>query len=280
MWFILALLSSLANGLTGFVFKMNAMNKSSTEGLLWGFYLSGTVAFVIFVVLTNSFHLSWENIVAGIIIGFASAIGNLLFSKAIETGPAGLTMMISYSHVIFIIIISLFYYGENLTRLDLAGVLLLLISILLLPFDPNQKLRIHYRRWYLFIGTTCILFFIRNGGLKITEEMHLTNFTILLIAYLFGFVWFSAHLLLKRTSILKVDRTRILGLIAGILSFCAFQTYASAIASGPASIVSPIFTASGIIVTLLSFWIYKERLSIFQNISLFLLFIAIILLLV
>jgi hypothetical protein len=59
------------------------------------------------------------------------------------------------------------------------------------PFDPNQKLRIQDKRWYLFVGVTFIGFFIRNGGLKITEEMHLNNNPIIFISYLFGLVWFS-----------------------------------------------------------------------------------------
>jgi uncharacterized membrane protein len=277
MWFVLALLSSLSNGLCAFSIKINAMKKGTSEGLFWGFYLCGSISSLTFVLLTNNLQLSWEVIAAGLIIGFPTAIGNLLYSKAVQTGPAGLTAMIAHSNVVLIVLMSYFFYEEKITWLQLVGISLLMIAIPLLQIDPNQKLRIHHRIWYVFIGITFFLFFVKYGGFKVTEEMHLNNPTILLITFLVGFSWFSLHLIIKRKDYPTGSNKGILwGLVAGILAFFANQAYITALSSGPASIISPIVSTNGVIVAILSYLVYKERLSIFQFISFCLLLIGII----
>lgn len=277
MWIILALLSSLFNGLNAFVFKVNTVKKGSFESLLLGFYLAGTFGFLIVSCVTNAYHFSLNIIIAGIVIGLASGLSNLLYSKAIQVGPVGLTTMAAYSHVVLIIIISLYYYGERLTNFELIGVLFILISIFILPFDPNQALRIHNRQWYLLISIIFLLFFIRTGGLKITEEMKINNTSVLLISYFVSLIYFSIQRLISKIKYTDSKRRTgmLLGLMSGALSFGAFQTYTFALVKGPASIISPIFTASSIIVVLLSLWVYNERPSLFQNLAFCLLFMGI-----
>jgi uncharacterized membrane protein len=211
------------------------------------------------------------------IIGLAATLGNFLYSRSVYIGPAGLTATVSHSHVILIVLMSVFFYSENINWLEGIAILFIIVAVILLPFDPNQKLRIQNKRWYLYVGITFIGFFIRNGGLKITEEMNLNNSLIIFLSYVFGLAWFSITLLLKRKESKESNTTGIMpGLFAGILSFGMMQTLAVALTMGPASIISPIASANGVIVALLSFFIYKERFSHFQLISFCLLLIGII----
>ncbi|MXQ55975.1 EamA family transporter [Shimazuella alba] len=217
---------------------------------------------------TQSWQWNWQILAAGCIIGLATTLGNLLYSKAIYIGPAGLTATVTHSHVILIVLMSVFLYSENLNWLEAIAILFIIFAVLLLPFDPNQKLRIQDKRWYLFVGVTFIGFFIRNGGLKITEEMHLNNNPIIFISYLFGLVWFSTSFFFN----LHIQKNHTekgisYGLVAGILSFGMMQTLAAALMIGPASIISPIASANGLIVAILSYLIYKEKFSKFQFVS-------------
>lgn len=275
MWFILALGSFLFNGICAFCFKINSMRNGTSDGLLWGFYLTGTLSFITFIWLTHPIQLNQSTLLAGIIMGIALAIGNMMYNKSVQIGPAGLASMVAHSHVVLVVFMSIIYYGEKISWLEIIGILILLIGVILLPFDPNQELRIKNRVWYLFMIICFFLFFVRYGGLKITEEMKLDNTAILFITYLFGFCWFSISLLLKKNVTKSNHSTGVwIGLLAGILSFGAMQTYASALTIGPASIISPITSSHGAIVALLSYWIYKERLSKFQIISFCLLLIG------
>jgi uncharacterized membrane protein len=277
MWLYLAFLSFLFNGLCAFCYKINAMKKGSTEGLLFGFFLTGSLGSILFTWYTHAWQWNSSILIAGIIIGFGVSIGNFLYSKAVQIGPAGLTAMISHSNVVLIIFMSLLIYEERLSLLESIAVVLLILAVLLLPFDPNQTLRIQNRMWYLFVGIAFLCFFVRNGGVKITEEMQLNNASIILLSYLFGFGWYTAILLFNKKNRSPATKIGIpIGLLAGLCSFITMQTFASALSIGPASIISPIASANGVIVALLAYFVYKERFSKFQIISFCLLLIGII----
>ncbi|MCR8842680.1 DMT family transporter [Paenibacillus sp. SC116] len=279
MWYTLALLSSLTFGLGGFMMKVSSSKRGSTAHLLWGLYLSGTICFFTWVLLTDSWLLNMEVILAGLIIGFGTAIGNLLFMFALEHGPASLTSPVVNSNVIFTIGLSMVWYGEELAFFEWLGVSMLVFAVLLLPIDPNEKLRIRSLTWYLLVIAAMFLFFLRNGGLKVTEELHLPNAMILFISYFFALIWFSIEIIRRKNKDVACERRKIgirWGLGSGIFSFLGMQIYAIAVANGPASIVAPIFSTNSLVVALLSIWIYKERLSKLQAISLIVLFVGLV----
>ncbi|QDZ76821.1 DMT family transporter [Bacillus cereus] len=279
MWYILALISSLAFGLGSFMMKVSSFKRGSTAHLLWGLYLSGMIFFFAWVLVTDSWVLNLQVILAGLIISFGTAMGNLLFMIALNHGPASLTSPVVNSNVIFTIGLSMLLYGEKLAFFEWIGVSLLVLAVLILPIDPDEKLRIRSLKWYMLVLTATFLFFLRNGGLKVTEELHLPSAMVLLISYFFAFLWFSIEIFRNKNSNLTiaVRRTGIYwGLGSGVFSFVGMQIYAIAVAKGPASIVAPIFSTNSLVVAVLSIWIYKERISKLQTISLIILFLGLI----
>lgn len=279
MWYMLALLSSISFGLGSFLMKVSSAKRGSTVHLLWGLYLTGTICFLLWVLYTDSWILNLQVVLAGIIIGFGTAMGNWLFMSALDHGPASLTSPVVNSNVIFTIALSMMWYKEELSLFEWIGVSLLVLAVLLLPIDPDEKFRIRNLKWYGLVFTATFLFFLRNGGLKVTEEMQLPSAMILFIGYIFALVWFSIEIFRNKsihlTNLEKSTGIR-WGLGSGIFSFAGMQIYATAVAEGPASIVAPIFSTNSLVVALLSIWIYKERLSQLQTISLIVLFIGLI----
>ncbi|MBA4544467.1 MULTISPECIES: EamA family transporter [Thermoactinomyces] len=279
MWFILALISSVTFGLAGFMMKASSAQRGSTNHLLWGLYCTGTLGFLWWMVYTGAVSFSLKTILAGIVIGWGSAWGNLLFMKALETGPASLTSPLVNVNIVLTVAMSLLLYGEELSLYESAGVLLLIAAVSILPIDPNESLRIRNIRWYALVLMATVLFFLRNGGLKITEEWHLPNAAVLFVSYAFGLVWFTAEIFRKRSALDKpAVRTGLRwGLMSGIFSFAGMQVYAIALESGPASIVAPIFATNSLVVALLSILVFRERLSTVQILTLILLFVGLIL---
>ncbi|WP_256436396.1 MULTISPECIES: EamA family transporter [unclassified Brevibacillus] len=276
---MLALFSSITFGLGSFMMKVCSANRGSTVHLLWGLYLTGTLCFFAWVQYTDGWMFTLQVLLAGLIIGVGTSTGNLLFMHALKIGPASLTSPVVNSNVIFTIGLSLLFYGESLSLPQWIGVTLLVLAVMILPIDPDENLRIRSMKWYLLVVGATFLFFLRNGGLKVTEEMHLPNAMILLIGYFFGFILFSIEILRKKHVEMPRTHKQIgvrWGLGSGIFSFAGMQIYAVAVANGPASIVSPIFSTNSLVVALLSIWIYKERLSFLQTISLILLFVGLI----
>lgn len=191
--------------------------------------------------------------------------------KALDYGPASLTSPVTNGNILFIVGLSVLYYGEQLSLNEWIGTCLLILAMMLLPIDPNEQLRIRHHSWYFLVIAAMFLFFLRNGGLKITEEMNLPNVMILFVGYFFGFIWFS--LKAKHPKHLSTTKSakRIglyWGIGSGLFSFAGMQMYALALEEGPASIVSPIFATNSLVVAILSIWIFRERLSIIQTLSL------------
>ncbi|MGA9172384.1 MAG: DMT family transporter [Thermoactinomyces sp.] len=279
MWFVFAILSSVAFGLAGFMMKASSAQRGSTDHLLWGLYCTGTLGFLWWMFHTGADLFSIKAILAGIVIGLGSAWGNLLFMKALDVGPASLTSPLVNINIVLTVAMSLLIYGEKINLYESIGVLLLMIAVSILPIDPNESLRIRDLRWYLLVLMATVLFFLRNGGLKITEEWRLQNVTVLFVSYAFGFIWFTVEILRKRSAFSKpaVKTGLAWGLMSGIFSFAGMQIYAIALESGPASIVAPIFATNSLVVALLSILIYRERLSIVQSFTLILLFVGLVL---
>ncbi|MFB4164487.1 EamA family transporter [Alteribacillus sp. JSM 102045] len=266
MWFVLALASSIVFGLSSFFMKYNSFRKWPLHPFLTGLYISGTFSFTAAAILEGTLSVTGSLLAAGLMVGAGSTFGNVLYMKALEYGPASLTSPLVNTNILFIVLMSVLLYAEALTFMESIGIVLILASISLLPLDPKERLTIPNRIWYVFVILAMILFFLRNGGLKITEETGFENTPILLYAYLFGTLW-SAVMWGKRRKVVEGDKTGrafIWGLGTGIFSFGGMQLYALALLSGPASIVSPLFATHALLVALLSFLYLKERITVMQ----------------
>lgn len=273
-WFLPALASALIFGLSGFMMKYGSARGASSAHLLCGLYVSGTAGFFILALTQDQLDLNPALLVSGLIVGIGSTFGNYFFMRSLSFGPASLTAPIVNANVVFIVLMSVFYYGETITVLEIVGITLLLICICILPIDPQESISVHHKIWYLFVSLATVLFFLRNGGLKITEEMALNNTLVLFYGYLFGLLWSIGQMAWERQKTRTPSgagprRTGwISGLIAGLFSFSGMQIYAYALTVGPASLVSPIFSVYGLVIALLSMWWFSERLSIIQILSL------------
>ena len=285
MWLTYAIVSAIIMGLGSFIITVGTKRKQSISYMFTGLYLSGAIGFCAFIQMQQQWAISSELLIAGVCIGLGSVFSNVFFSKAILQGPASLTGPLSNLNIIFVILLSILLFGETLGVTEIIAVALLLISSMLLPFDPNESLSIKNKRWYLFITLTILFMFVLNAGLKVTQSIGLNNTLVLFYAYCFSLISFALNSAKSyfvsrqpmNDSLLKANKKWMLssfsiGLFAGIFSFAAMQTYTYALDIGPASIVVPIFASRGILVMFLCQWFFKEKMSPFQKLSMTCLF--------
>ncbi|MEW9700748.1 EamA family transporter [Paenibacillus sp. SI8] len=287
MWFIVAVGSAVLFGLTGFFMKVSQMRKGSTPHLLLGLYLTGTLGFAVNSLLESSFHLGdWRLWLGGLIIGIGSGWGNLVFMKALDNGPASLTAPLMNLNIVLVILMSVWFYGETIQGIEVGGVVLLLASAVLVSIRLKEPLTIKEKKWFGLVALGGLLFFFRNGGLKVTAELGLANTPILCYSYLLSAIWFAFAAAKTQQSpaqpdtIVTSDAARRTGLLWGLLSGCfsygGLQLYSAALQMGPGSIVAPIFSTYGLVVVVGSVLVYKEKLTILQGLALALLFAGLI----
>ncbi|MBB3108388.1 drug/metabolite transporter (DMT)-like permease [Paenibacillus phyllosphaerae] len=298
MWFTEAVVSALLFGLAGWWMKVSQMRGGHTAFMLLGLYISGTIGFGIHATVEGTLldALGDPRVwIAGVWIGIGSAMGNAWFMKALDYGPASLTSPLTNMNIVLVIMLGTFVYGEPFSSMEVTGVLLLLCAIVLVSVRTNEKLSIRSIRWYGYVAASILLFAVRNGGLKVTEELGLSNAAVLFVAYAISIAWFGVLAAREWTAIQSVGplrpslpavaarttrtpaRTGLrLGLAAGVFSYGGLQLYALSLQDGQANIAAPIFAANGLVVAIGSIILFKERLSKLQTAAFLLLFVGLI----
>ena len=265
-WFVATLLGALFFGTGGFLMRISNQMEQAPRVILTGLYITGTAAFLIHAINTQSLIVTLPYVLIGIAIGLGSVWGNVFFIRSFEYGPTSLTGVIINTNVVFVALMSVLLFDELLEIKDVIAVIMLIVSVSLLAFDPNEDLAIRDRRWYIVTILAMVCFFARTGGLKITDEFSYNNTAILIYAYIAGLGW--ALFGMARQPFLQAFRTqpRIWwafagGLLAGLCSFGGIQLYAVAIETGPASIIAPVFATNALVLTLWVVIVLGERLS-------------------
>ncbi|WP_397599970.1 EamA family transporter [Silvanigrella sp.] len=293
MWIVLAIFSSIIFGIASVLMKSATIKKCPDQYILFGLYFSGSLFFLYQSFSVIDFIYSYHVFLWSVLIALGSFFGNWFVIKALELGPASLTAPMLNLNLPFIILMSVFIYGEELNLIKILIILTLFIAIIIVKIDPNENLVIKNKNWFICVILGSTFLFLREGGLKITQELNINNTQILLYSYFLclifsGVILFKKeikNLNLKSDTSNKIEFKKLLlqmkkennlngiyyGLITGICSGLGLYLYSKALLTGPTSLVALIFSARSLIIVLLSYFLHKERLSLFQKFSVFLL---------
>lgn len=265
MWLIIAISSAILFGLAGWWMKVSQMRGGSTRVLLFGLYASGTLGFGVHSALEGTLTmLADPNVwIAGVIIGAGSAWGNALFMKALHYGPASLTSPLTNMNIILVVALATWWYKEPLSASEAVGITLLLLAVIFIAHKRKEPLTITEKRWFVLVGLAIILFALRNGGLKVTDELGLPSAPILFIAYALSLFWFLLPVKYAENRSSKLTGLWF-GLIAGLFSYGGLQLYAVALSTGQANLAAPIFATNSLVVALGAIAVYKEKLTFMQ----------------
>ena len=276
----LAILAAILFGLAGWWMKMSQMNNGSITKLMIGMYLIGTLCFAIHTTVEGSFATltDYRALLLGVIIGLGSGLGNYLFMKALERGPASLISPLTNTNIIIVVLLGLFIYDESLSIVQLFAIICLIIATILISVKKrNGHQKTTQSSWLIITLVAILLFACRNGGLKVAEAYNLASAPILFVAYLLSLVLFMLPIFKKNEA--STTSTSVgwkFGMLTGVFSYAGLQLFAISLTYGQASIIAPIFATNGLIVTIGSILIYKERLTFLQSIAFILLFIGLI----
>lgn len=290
MWLIWSLLSALIFAISSITLKGAARRALSERLVFLTLYAVGALFFFI-IHHEQIWHLkffSYSFFLWSTIIGFGSLAGNACMVKALGLGPAGLTSVLLNIGIVFIIGMSVIWYSEKLDLLKLLIILLLLISILLVKFDPKESLSIKSSSWLFLVLAASFFFFIREGGLKITQEIGYSNGLVLCLSYtLCTIVIFFDIIIKKRKYAMRINFIQsarhwrkirlplVYGAVAGLCSAAGLEAFIQGLASGPTSLVVLIFASRSLIITFTCYFLFKERLTPLQWSALLVAFVGI-----
>jgi drug/metabolite transporter (DMT)-like permease len=250
--------------------------------------ISAFVALIFFVITSGGdLHFTWDFVPHA--IGFALTYSlSIVFSfLAITAGPLSITSLITSYSLLIPTVYGLIAWGEDFSILLAIGILLLIISIYLIRFEPkseneekNQRLT---PKWLLYVS----LAFIGGGGCSAVQKgqqlafqgAYKNEFMIVALGITTIAVGLCALIYEKKQIVLFAKRSVLWASLCGAANGAVNYIVLLLSMRMAASIMFPIISAGGIVMAaMLSMTVYKEKLSGIQKIGLALGVLAIIVL--
>ncbi len=200
---------------------------------------------------------------SGLITGYImqvviGALGAIAFYKALDYGKASIISPISKTYVLFVLATSIIFLGEELTSLQIAGSMLIVVSAVIIALD-RWKLRLE--RWMVYLGLsmlcriyyyTFIKTFVTAWGAYQTALLLETGIALFVIAF---------HALRGRDiSPPAADRLRFPAM-AGALIFIGSVLYSVSVGVIGAALTAAISAGGPIVNSIASYFIVGEKLD-------------------
>lgn len=137
-WVILSILVAIGYGISGYLQKL-ALGKIDNASYL----IVLAIAQVIAVSIWRIFHhehlpkIKFDNLIYSFLGIFLFNIGNIAYFIALEKGFASIVVPLSNTYITITVILSLIYLKEKITRIQLLGIISVIIGVVLVSLTNN-----------------------------------------------------------------------------------------------------------------------------------------------
>lgn len=265
-WYLFSIIALLLLGAQRFFYKVAAEKQCPTAWVTFSFMMTVTLlsgGIYIFQHRQEQ-HLSYL-VTVSFLNSAAFLIATVAHMEALKYVAANIAYTIIRLNVVVVVIFSILYFKDPITRTQGAGLLLAVSAMMILARQMHQEAGSgeRRRRGVLFI---CLALF---GGAAASVSskfaaMHTDKLAFMALSYLMGMV---GSLWINRTlPPFKTDRTLqkqavIIGILMGLFNFTGFYAFLAALENGPLSLVSTIVGMHFVIAIVLSAIVYREKIK-------------------
>jgi len=277
---VFGLLAMLGYGLSNAMAKVPARKLGSRNAIfLRGIFVS-LLLLIILLSFSRETSFSPTYILIGFIISVVAYLGFNTFYKALELGKVGIVSPIANSSVIFTIVLSIFFFNESLTWIQVFSIVLITIGIMLISINFKDLENSHLfeiSSGIPFALVTCLLwglvFFLYKIPIIILGPI-LTSFII------------EFGMLISAGTDLKISKTysnlpnkkeTIHIFFVALFGAAGTLFFSLGVNMSDVSVVAALAFANPLISTIYGKFLYKENLSIPQYVAIFLMLTGIIL---
>lgn len=281
-WFYI-ILSSFCAVIVAHILKVSEKRQLNTLRVLAVNYLFCTLTSILlldFTTLKSIPDISLSLVLLSLLTGVLFVVNYFTFSKSVHYNGVGITVSAMRLSLVIPVLLSVFWYGEEMHVRQWAGVALtILVLYLLLPTGKNGK-SVKGGVYSLII----LLFLLTGAGdslLKVYQEemSHLTEeplfLTLLFSASLLSCVIFLGYRQVRGTGRIEV----MTGILLGIPNLLTVHFLLQALSLLDGGIV---YTSVNLLIVLggtsLGFWWWSEKIERWQWVGILLTLIAVVLL--
>lgn len=271
MWIMFAFGSAAFAGLTSILAKCGIKKTDSTAAT--AIRTIAVLAFswlMVFIVGSQSeiTSISLKSWVFLILSGIATGASWLCYFKALSLGDINKVVPIDKSSTVLTIILALIFFGEEITPIKLAAIVLIAVGTFLMIQKRETKASsgekgksagwlIYALLSAVFASLTSILGKIGIDNVESNLGTAIRTAVVLLMA------WMMVFITNKQSSLKQIDKKELCFiLVSGVATGASWLCYYKALQDGPASVVVPIDKLSILVTVAFSYIVFKEKLSV------------------
>ena len=264
-WYSLAILASVLMGTQRFLYKVAAERGCSTFLTTFSFMTTVAVLSCCAVVVFKTPVTNVRYLVFIALLNSTSFLfGTVSHIEALRTIPATLVYPIIRLNVVIVALFSIFYFGDQLSVTQVAGVACAIAVIIILSreFQEQQEPSRATKRGKGYLGVALLCGAIATISSKFAA-LYANETTFMALAYILSALFSLAiknKLQSKQPTLIARDAL-IIGIGMGLINFVGYYTFLIALKRGPLSMIAAITGMHFVIAIILSAVIYRESLT-------------------
>lgn len=282
-WYTTSILSFIFFSFQYYVYKIAAVKKANTELVTLFLMVTTTVISFIFFVFTGPHIINYRTLLlltAGSSITFLLA--TLFRLESLKHIPSSVAFFVFDFKVVTIALISILYFKDRVTNLQLFGILVALLSVFaVIKKQSNESGKYEkFNLGILFALGVVLTLTINSLAIKQGAKMY-DPWSFIFFAGFLGSMFASVSYFLRIKSQLH-ERPRYfsagIGVIVGILNILAFYFEFTSLKNGALAVVTAIVSFSTLGAIVLSAVTFKEKVGVRRSLAIILGFISLLLL--
>ena len=274
MWMAAALVTTLSFGMNNTIFKWSTGHGLSKVHIQFFFYIVAFMLTLGYGISVDALQFNLLAIILGGMIGILNANGNIQMSRAFEKGPASLTSPLVGANAIFPILGAAIIFQEHISLIQWIGIVFILGSAIMIQYTPGAKHNTDYGPWLIRVLLAILSFGILGILMKTTSYLHISSLNTLICMYGGGSIYLGITSIREKEHWQRSEAN--IGSLVGLISVIGYSCYFYALHEGTASIVFPIVSLNCLVVVLAGYWLFKEKLKLYQLVGIFTALIGII----
>jgi drug/metabolite transporter (DMT)-like permease len=251
------------------IYKITERLNCEPVKICFPFFSVSTGIATLYALYTRNLIFNYKALIIALVCGLTLSYSVYSFLFLIKVGKFGLSLIITNLYFLIPVIISIFIYKEKPTILIYASFALIILTFYLLA-ETSKKIETNKRNktWIILAIIVMLSSGIAYTGPKLIKELNLSNFTFSYLSYMYFFGLVPMLIICIKRKCFPGKKEWLLGSGLGFLSFLSLTFLIFSLKEVPGTIVYPLVLISvGIVVVLLSFFIWKERLNLKQIIG-------------
>lgn len=278
-WYSYSILALILLGSQRFLYKVTA-ERGHSSGLTTAVFMATVCLLSTAVYVATGGEIVNYRVLITLALAnsCAFAITTVSNIEALRHLPTSITFPLTRLSLVVVIVVSLAYFGEQLSHQQWLGILLGFVVVFIMAKEAKQDTTPHGNsRYGLFFVAVCVVCGAITSVSSKLAAVSTNTAGFMALTYLFATIF---SLLINKKWPSKNPTSShngaiILGILMGILNFFGFYAFLTALANGPLSSIALITSMHFVIAIILSVVIYREKITLRRGTALALTLLAV-----